>query len=56
MLSDSYSIGKLTGWMHIEDMVDFDKDLFKNLDGSKYFAVKLDELRNPDPRRRPTCT
>ena len=53
--SDSYSIGKLTEWMKIEDMVHYDKDLFKNADGSKYLAYKLAQLRDPDPKKRSTC-
>ncbi len=53
--SDSYSIGKLTEWMNIGGMVDFDKDIFRDVHGSMYFAMKLRELANPDPKKRPTC-
>ena len=55
--SDSYSIGKLTEWMKIEDMVhDWDTDLFNKYEASKYLATKLKEMREVDPGRRPTCT
>jgi serine/threonine protein kinase len=53
--SDSYSIGKLTQRMNIEHMVEYDKDLFRNHESSRYFAMKLRELVDVDVNKRPTC-
>jgi len=37
--------------MNIGGMDDFDKDLFKSHDVSMFFAKKLRELLNPDPKK-----
>jgi len=42
--------------MNISGMYDFNKDLFKSYDVSMFFAIKLHELLNFDPKKHPTCT
>ena len=53
--SDSFSIGKLIQSMRIGNEVQVDEDLFRNVDTSRYFAMKLRELIEVDVERRPTC-
>jgi serine/threonine protein kinase len=54
--SDSYSVGKLTESMKIGDMDNFDRDTFTTVDACRYFAMKVGQLTNEDPKKRPTCT
>jgi len=42
--------------MNIGGMGDFNKDLFKSHKVSMFFAMKLHELLNPDPKKRVTCS
>jgi len=39
--SDLFAIGKMAEKMRIEYKDEYDKDLFKNAETSKYFAIKI---------------
>ncbi len=42
--------------MKIGDMNNFERDTFRIRDVSMYFAMRLGQLINEDPKNRPTCT
>ena len=41
--------------MKIRYGLDFDADLFKNVEAQRYFVMKLRELSEPDVEKRTTC-
>jgi len=44
VLSDSYSIGKLTQRMNVCSNDEYNRHLFKNNNAMKYFLMKLDQF------------
>lgn len=51
--SDSFSIGKLASRIHSHHVMD--RDMFRDETCMRYFEMKISELCELDPKKRPTC-